>query len=131
MESTGLGRRGHRINLADVLSKDFEPRVFNGSWVSEKTALVLKRHTTTLGNVFGSWHQEVLKEEKERIKSELGFEGEKVNSFGVVFERVKKGSRNGRSERYGKNERHRQFFGIVKSARWTVNAGLSEWQERK
>ncbi|KAF8793998.1 Inactive dipeptidyl peptidase 10 like protein [Argiope bruennichi] len=34
-ESTGLGRRGHRINLADVLSKEFEPRIFNGSWISD------------------------------------------------------------------------------------------------
>ncbi|GFT44757.1 hypothetical protein NPIL_595121, partial [Nephila pilipes] len=33
-KSTGLGRRGHRINLADVLSKEFEPRVFNGTWIS-------------------------------------------------------------------------------------------------
>ncbi|KAG8177760.1 hypothetical protein JTE90_009299, partial [Oedothorax gibbosus] len=34
-ESAGLGRRGHRINLVDVLSKEFEPRKFNGSWVSD------------------------------------------------------------------------------------------------
>ncbi|GFV72806.1 hypothetical protein TNCV_2713981 [Trichonephila clavipes] len=34
-ENTGLGRRGHRINLADVLSKDFEPRLFNGTWVTD------------------------------------------------------------------------------------------------
>ncbi|XP_054706739.1 inactive dipeptidyl peptidase 10-like [Uloborus diversus] len=34
-QTTSLGRRGHRINLADVLSDDFKPRLFNGTWVSD------------------------------------------------------------------------------------------------